>query len=60
MAETPTKTFKALKDRRKKAPVRHITVSAEARQAYAEGMLERDKRAREHTQFLPDDFKGKR
>ncbi len=59
MAETPPNTFKP-RERRKRAPVKHITVSAEARKAYADAMHERDKRDREHTQFLPDDLKGKR
>jgi hypothetical protein len=53
-------TFKPVKDRKKKAPVKRITVSAETRQAYADAMRERDQRDRQHTQFLPEDMKGKR
>ncbi len=60
MAETPPTTFKSAKERRKRAPVKHITVSAEARKAYADAANERDKRDREHTQFLPDELRGKR
>jgi hypothetical protein len=52
--------FKPAKDRKKKAPVRRITISAEAKQAYADAMKERDQRDREHTRFLPEDMKGKR
>lgn len=60
MAETPPNTFGPAKQRRKKAPVRHITVSDDVRRAYEESMRERDKRERELGQFLPDDMKGKR
>ena len=53
-------TFKPAKDRRKKAPVKHIPVSAEARQAYEETIRQQDQRSREHTHFLPEEHKGKR
>ncbi len=52
--------FKPAKDRRKKAPVKRVVVSAEARKAYEDTIRERDKRDRDHTQFLPEDHKGKR
>ncbi len=53
-------TFKPVKDRRKRAPVKRVAVSPDARQAYEETMRERDQREREHTQFLPEEHKGKR
>jgi hypothetical protein len=53
-------TFRPVKDRRKKAPVRRVAVSAEARKIYEDSIREQDKRGRDHTQFLPDEFKGKR
>ena len=53
-------TFKPTRDRRQKAPVRRITISAEARKAYEDTMREQDQRGRDHTQFLPDEYKGKR
>jgi hypothetical protein len=53
-------TFGPVKDRRKKAPVKRVTVSAEARKAYEDTIRQQDQRGREHTQFLPDEYKGKR
>jgi hypothetical protein len=53
-------TYKPPKERRKKAPVKHIAVSVEARQAYENTIRERDQRGRDHTQFLPEEHKGKR
>lgn len=53
-------TFKAVKERRKSAPVRRVTVSAEARKAYEDTIRQREERERDHTRFLPDDRKGKR
>jgi hypothetical protein len=53
-------TFKPVKERRKSAPVKHLTVSAEARKAYEETIRQREERERDHTRFLPDDRKGKR
>jgi hypothetical protein len=53
-------TFGRVTDRRKKAPVKRVVVSAEARKAYEDTMREQDKRGRDHTQFLPDEYKGKR
>ncbi len=60
MAETPPNTFGPARTRRKAAPVRRVVVSDEVRKAYEDDMRERDKREREHGQFLPDDMKGKR
>jgi len=60
MAATPPSTFGPAKKRRKKAAVKRIVVSDEVRKAYEDDMRERDKREREHLQFLPDDMKGKR
>jgi hypothetical protein len=56
----PASTFKPVKDRRKSAPVKRVTVSVEARKAYENAIRERDERDRDHTRFLPDDRKGKR
>jgi hypothetical protein len=53
-------TFKSVKDRRKSAPVKRVTVSAEARKTYEDTIRQREEREREHTRFLPDDRKGKR
>ena len=53
-------TFKAAKDRRKKAPVKRVAISPEARQAYEDTMRQRDQRDHEHTQHLPEEHKGKR
>jgi hypothetical protein len=53
-------TFKPAKARRKGAPVKRVTLSAEARTAYEDMISERDNRDRDHTRFLPDDRKGKR
>ncbi len=53
-------TFKPVKDRRKRAPMKRVTISAEARQAYEDTIRERDQRDRDHTQHLPDEYKGKR
>ena len=53
-------TFGRATDRRKKAPVKRVAVSPEARKAYEDTMREQDKRGRDHTQFLPDEYKGKR
>lgn len=53
-------TFKPAKDRRKSAPVKRVTMSAEARKAYEDAIRQRDERERDHTRFLPDDRKGKR
>ena len=53
-------TFKPPKDRRKKAPVKRIAISAEARQAYEDTIRERDQRGRDHTQFLPEEHKTRR
>ena len=53
-------TFGPAKKRRKTAPVKRITVSDEVRKGYEDDARERDKREREHLQFLPDDMKGKR
>ncbi len=60
MAAKPPETFKPVRDRRKAAPVKRIAISAESRQAYEDTMRERDKRDREHTQFLPHEHKGRR
>ena len=60
MIATTPKTFGPAKDRRKKNPVKRVVISPEARQAYEDGMRERDKREREYMQFLPGDMKGKR
>ena len=53
-------TFKPVKDRRKSAPVKRLTMSVEARRAYEDTIRQRDERERDHTRFLPDDRKGKR
>jgi hypothetical protein len=55
-----TSTFKPVKDRRKSAPVKRVTVSVDARKAYEDAIRQRDERERDHTRFLPDDRKGKR
>ena len=60
MAESPPNTFGPAKKRRKKAPVKRVILSDEARKAYEDGVRERDERERQHLQFLPDDMKGKR
>ena len=56
----PGSTFKPVKDRRKRAPVKRVTVSVEVRKAYENTIRERDQRENDHTRFLPDDRKGKR
>jgi hypothetical protein len=53
-------TYKPAKDRRKSAPVKRVTMSAETRKAYEDAIRQRDERERDHTRFLPDDRKGKR
>ena len=60
MPTPPSNTFGPIKDRRKAAPVKRITVSPEARKIYEEEMRQREKREKELGQFLPDDRKGKR
>jgi hypothetical protein len=60
MPTPPPNTFGPIKDRRKSAPVKRITISAEARKIYEDEMREREKREREITRFLPDEMKGKR
>ena len=60
MAASPPNTFGPTKQRRKKALVKRVVVSDEVRKAYEDSVRERDKREREHMQFLPDDIKGKR
>ena len=57
---TTASTFKPVKDRRKSAPVKRVTVSVDARKAYEDAIRQRDERERDHTRFLPDDRKGKR
>ncbi|MCW5714645.1 MAG: hypothetical protein KIT43_09060 [Bauldia sp.] len=57
---TPPNTFGPVKDRRKRAPVKRITVSPEARKAYEDEMKERERRERELTRFLPDEMKTRR
>ena len=57
---TANNTYKPVKDRRKSAPVKRVTMSAEARKAYEEEIRQRDERERDHTRFLPEDRKGKR
>jgi hypothetical protein len=58
MAETSGQ-FKP-KPRRKAAPVRHITPSAETREAYEALLRERAERDRLHTRFLPEEHKTRR
>ena len=53
-------TYKPARDRRKPAPVKRITISPEARQAYEDNMRERDRRDAEHTRFLPEEHKRRR
>ena len=53
-------TFKPAKTRRKAAPVKRLTVSPEARQAYVDIIQAKDRREQEHGRFLPEDMKGKR
>ena len=60
MDESSPSTFGPAKKRRKKAPVKRVIVSDEVRKAYEDAARERDKREREHLQFLPDDMKAKR
>lgn len=60
MADTPPNTFGPTKKRRKKAPVKRVILTDEARKAYEDSVREQDKREREHGQFLPSDIKGKR
>jgi hypothetical protein len=60
MAASPSSTFGPAKNRRKTAPVKRVIVSDEVRKGYEDAARERDKRDREHRQFLPDDMKGKR
>ena len=60
MAEIPPSIFGPAKKRRKKSPVKRVAVSDEVRKGYEDIARERDKREREHLQFLPDDMKGKR
>ena len=60
MAAKPPETFKPVRDRRKAAPVKRVAISAESREAYENTIRERDRREREHSQFLPDERKGKR
>lgn len=60
MIDIPSNIFGPAKKRRKKAPVKRVVVSDDVRRAYEDDMRERDKREREHLQFLPDDMKGKR
>ena len=55
-----TNTFKPVKDRRKSAPVKRVTLSSDTRKAYEDAIRQRDERERDHTRFLPDDRKGKR
>ena len=59
-ARMTASTFKPVKDRRKSAPVKRLTMSVEARRAYEDTIRQRDERERDHTRFLPDDRKGKR
>lgn len=60
VSEAPPSVFGPAKQRRNKAPVKRVVVSDEVRKAYEDAARERDKREREHGQFLPDDMKGKR
>ena len=60
MVNSTPNTFGPAKTRRKKAPVKRVIVSDEVRKGYEDAVRERDKREREHLQFLPDDMKGKR
>ncbi|MBZ8134918.1 hypothetical protein [Afifella sp. IM 167] len=53
-------TYGKAKDRRKKAPVKRVQLSAEQRQAYEDAMREHDRREREHSQYLPDDVRTRR
>ncbi|MBK1624262.1 MULTISPECIES: hypothetical protein [Hyphomicrobiales] len=57
---TEPQLYKKAKDRRKKAPVKRVQLSAEERRAYEELMQERQKRDKEHTQFLPEDRQTRR
>jgi hypothetical protein len=44
--------FRAAKDRKKKAPVKRVTVSAEAERAYEELVRARDERERNYGRHL--------
>lgn len=60
MTDTPPNTFGPAAKRRKKAPVKRVVITDELRKTYEDTVRERDRREREHGQFLPDDQKGKR
>ena len=60
MTASPPSTFGPAKKRRKKAPVKRVVISDEMRKGYEDAARERDRREREHLQFLPDDMKNKR
>lgn len=60
MVESPPNTFGPANKRRKRSPVKRVVVSDELRKTYEDAARERDKREREHLQFLPDDMKGGR
>ena len=59
MAETDN-TYKSPKDRRKKAPVKRVTLSAEAREKYEQELRERELREKTYGQHLHEQNKGKR
>ena len=48
------------KERRKKAPVKRVTVSTETKAQYEKVLRERDERERSYGQHLHEDNKGKR
>ncbi len=47
--------FKPAKDRRKKAPVKRVVLSPDAKRAYEQLVQERDARDRDYTRHLPPD-----
>jgi hypothetical protein len=52
--------FKRAKSRKKTPPVRHVSLSDDAKKAYEALVHERDARERDYGRHLTDDRKGRR